>query len=217
MPEPSAIAEAWLALWNGFDPALDAEYNTWHAQEHVPERLTVPGMRCAGRYRAIGESVYPYFTLYEMDSLDVLESPEYQALLRQPTPWSRRMRASFGKLLRIPCRVLEKPKTERGQALLSVETRGASRADVHAALSRIVDLLGVVGLRAGFEDTTIAPLPWRDGAQTTTPTDAASLLLIEAQTIGDLRPIAEALPTEITSHRPAIRLHSLLTFHQAHS
>lgn len=31
-------------------PAVQAAYEAWHAHEHVPERLTVPGMRWACRY-----------------------------------------------------------------------------------------------------------------------------------------------------------------------
>jgi hypothetical protein len=44
------MAPAILALWNDYPSGLAEEYEAWHTFEHVPERLTVPGMRAARRY-----------------------------------------------------------------------------------------------------------------------------------------------------------------------
>ena len=41
---------AFLALWNDIAAARDAEYNLWHTREHVPERLSVPGILTGKRY-----------------------------------------------------------------------------------------------------------------------------------------------------------------------
>jgi hypothetical protein len=97
---------AFLALFNDFDPARDDEYNEWHSREHVPERLTIPGIERARRYVGRGEERYTYFTLYEVASAQTLLSEPYQHLLANPTPWSRTMRPSFRAFLRIPCRTL---------------------------------------------------------------------------------------------------------------
>jgi hypothetical protein len=43
---------AFLALWNDFDPARDAEYNCWHTYEHVPERVGIEGILTGRRYIA---------------------------------------------------------------------------------------------------------------------------------------------------------------------
>src|SRR4030095_38350 len=86
-------ATALLALWNDVDPGFDAEYNDWHADEHVPERLTVPGILWGRRYgTGAGERMPRYLTLYGLQSADVLESAAYRQLLDQPTPLSRTMR-----------------------------------------------------------------------------------------------------------------------------
>ena len=85
-------ATALLALWNDVDPALEADYDDWHAREHVPERLTVPGMAWALRYRWIAGAAMPrYLTLYGLRDPAVLDGEPYQRLLREPTPASRRM------------------------------------------------------------------------------------------------------------------------------
>jgi hypothetical protein len=101
----SSRAAALLALWNDVDPALDAEYNDWHAREHVPERLTVPGMLWGLRYRrGAGAAAMPrYLTLYGLRDASVLDSAPYLRLLSEPTPASRRMRPALTQLSRWVC------------------------------------------------------------------------------------------------------------------
>ena len=40
---------AFLALFNDFELDRELEYNEWHSREHVPARLTVPGITRARR------------------------------------------------------------------------------------------------------------------------------------------------------------------------
>lgn len=215
MRDAAAAAGAWLALWNGFDPARDAEYNDWHAREHVPERLTVPGMLRASRYQAVDDAIYPYFTLYEMASIDVLASPQYQALLRHPTDWTRRMRSSFGALLRIPCEVIACATPVRAAALMSLQMRGGDAAALQAGMRLLSAAPGVVGVHAGQEDAAVAPLPWHGGAPACAAQSSTHLLLVEAQALDDLQALARALPAQIAALQPVLRLHRLLTVHDA--
>jgi hypothetical protein len=70
-----------LSLWNGVDAGRRAEYDLWHTREHVPERLAVPGILRARRYRR-GEGPLPEFlTLCELETNAVLASALYRALL----------------------------------------------------------------------------------------------------------------------------------------
>ncbi len=206
-------AGAWLALWNGFDAARDAEYNDWHAIEHVPERLTVPGMLRASRYRTLDDAALPYFTLYEMASIKVLASPAYLALLDQPTEWTRRMRPSFGELLRIPCQVVESAAGVRGAALMSLEIRGAGILPQDLAQLRAAP--GVIAVHCGHEDTAVAPLPWHGAAQPPGLPSATQLLLVEAPSLADLDALAGALPSRVAALEPVVRRHRLLTLHHA--
>jgi hypothetical protein len=100
----SSRGAAFLALWNGFDPALLDEYECWHTFEHVPERLSVPGFLSARRYAADQGESRRFFTLYEIETLEVLETLAYQRLVDQPTSWSAEMRRSFRDFRRYPCR-----------------------------------------------------------------------------------------------------------------
>ena len=97
---------AFLALWNDLDPARDAEYNEWHTLEHVPERAGIPGVVAARRYVAPERSEGRYFTLYELDSLAVLQSDSYRDVVDHPTPWTQSMRPSFRNFHRAPCSTL---------------------------------------------------------------------------------------------------------------
>jgi hypothetical protein len=101
MPE---AATALLALWNDVDPVRDTEYNAWHAREHVPERLTVPGMLWALRYGRLRDGKMPqYLTLYGLRDVAVLDSAEYRRLLAEPTPASRAMRPALRNMARWVC------------------------------------------------------------------------------------------------------------------
>ncbi|HEX9182317.1 MAG TPA: hypothetical protein VF876_03575 [Burkholderiales bacterium] len=72
-------------------PAMEEEFNAWYDDEHMAERLAVPGFRSARRWVADcrpGEG--KYLATYETDSPAVLTSEVYLARLNNPTPWSKR-------------------------------------------------------------------------------------------------------------------------------
>lgn len=94
-----------LALWNGIrDPKREAEYETWHAFEHVPERVGSPGFVWARRYAACRAGDTPtYFTLYALEGVEALLTPRYQALIDHPSAWSASMREQLTDFCREPC------------------------------------------------------------------------------------------------------------------
>lgn len=69
-----------------------ADYEHWHAGHHVPQRLGVPGILGAIRFRSAGVLTPGYLTFYRLASVDVLESPEYRALIEQPDAETLAMR-----------------------------------------------------------------------------------------------------------------------------
>lgn len=102
---------AFLALWNGLDRS-DAceEYEAWHAMEHVPERVGLPGFLWGRRY--VGDSDAggaetagnrSYFTVYGLQDLDALQTAQYADVIAHPTPWSARMRPRLNAFVRRPC------------------------------------------------------------------------------------------------------------------
>ncbi len=67
-------------------PAMEEEFNAWYDEEHLPERLAIPGFRSARRW----VSERTYLATYELDSAAVLTSRQYLSFFEKPTPWSRR-------------------------------------------------------------------------------------------------------------------------------
>jgi hypothetical protein len=69
-------------------PGMEEEFNAWYDDEHLPERLGIPGFRSARRWKAAAGRAY--LATYELDSPAVLSSPEYLHRYQNQTPWSRR-------------------------------------------------------------------------------------------------------------------------------
>jgi hypothetical protein len=71
--------------------AMEEEFNAWYDQEHLAERLSIPGFRSATRWVAdVPPGQGKYLATYELDSLQVLFSGAYLERFHNQTPWSRR-------------------------------------------------------------------------------------------------------------------------------
>jgi hypothetical protein len=97
--------KAALAMWWDIAPETMAEFAHWHAHEHFPERLGIPGFRRASRWTraAGGEGV---FVMYELDDHGVLGSAPYLERLNAPSEWSVRMMPHHRNMVRSQCVVL---------------------------------------------------------------------------------------------------------------
>ena len=72
---------------------MEEEFNAWYDSEHLPERLSIPGFRSARRWVApqAPAGSGKYLATYELDSPQVLQTPEYLAHVGDNfTPWSKR-------------------------------------------------------------------------------------------------------------------------------
>jgi hypothetical protein len=129
--------EAVVAIWNGITPEGRAEFHAWHVLEHMPERVGIPGFRRGRRFRALDAETFPeFFTLYEADTLQVLQGQDYLARLNAPTPWTKRATAQFRDTARAVARVSGSAGPGAGGVLLSL--RFAADQDAEAALRRVV-------------------------------------------------------------------------------
>jgi hypothetical protein len=158
-------ATALLALWNDVDPALDAPYNAWHAEEHVPERLTVPGILWARRYGRPAAADSPrYLTLYGLSDADVLESEPYQRLLREPTAMSRTMRPALRNVSRWVCALHEQSGLDQGSHLL-VCAGADDAAPATADMDALIEGRGAHGRLLAERLPQARPLPWLQADQ----------------------------------------------------
>jgi hypothetical protein len=91
------LGRAILAFWSDIDPKHEAEFNDWYTNQHLPERVGVPGFLRGRRYVKVTDSrtVQKYFTLYETESLATLSSAPYLERLDNPTPWTQQMTPLF--------------------------------------------------------------------------------------------------------------------------
>lgn len=155
-----------LALWNGVDPSRTEEYNLWHAREHVPERLSVPGMCSARRYRRIAGPMHEYLTLYNVEDTGVFSAPAYRHLLDNPTPWSRSMRPSFRGFLRICCQGVQSAGGGLGGAAAAmVFDADVDAADpgLAAALASLLGAAPVTAVHLLVRDPSVPPVPFTIG------------------------------------------------------
>jgi hypothetical protein len=91
------------------DPVMEDEHNRWCIQEHIPERLAIPGFLRCRRYATTSlerSSARRYVNLYETDGLSVMTSAEYLTRLEAPTPWTTRMAPSVLNATRTAAAVL---------------------------------------------------------------------------------------------------------------
>jgi hypothetical protein len=79
------------------EPAWEAEFNRWHAEEHVPLLLSLPGFVAAERWQALqGEP--KYMAWYQLAPLDAYEKTDAGLVMRPVhakvvnTEWAARVR-----------------------------------------------------------------------------------------------------------------------------
>ena len=72
---------------------VEEEFNRWYNEEHLAERLAIPGVLNAARYEAI-RGAPKYLAVYELDSPQAWYSDAWQRWLEHPTEWSQRVSPS---------------------------------------------------------------------------------------------------------------------------
>ena len=72
-------------------PAFEEEFNAWYDNEHIPERLSVPGFETGLRF--VSAFGHPrYLAMYDLAKPEVLESPEYlKVAFDRSSPWTKRV------------------------------------------------------------------------------------------------------------------------------
>ena len=79
----SLLGRAALAMWWDIAPDVKADFEHWHASEHFPERLSIPGFRRATRWSSASDDGR-MFVMYELDGFEIHVSA---AQIRQPPEW----------------------------------------------------------------------------------------------------------------------------------
>lgn len=90
---------ACLLICNDVEPQALNDFQNWYQQEHLAERLGLKGFLSARRYAAL-EASHQWSAIYELSSVDVLNSTEYLQRLEEPSERTRAIMPQFRRTVR---------------------------------------------------------------------------------------------------------------------
>lgn len=198
---------AFLPLWNKFDPSLLDEYECWHTFEHVPERVSVPGFLGARRYARGEGGERVFFTLYEIESLQVLETSAYMELVDQPSDWSARMRQYFSDFRRYPCELVASGGRGIAGKIATLILPLERASDAEQLVEPLQDQLKRCALTS-FRLGLSTPRPqYKVFHQNSVGGDACAVavVVVEATTVQQLNDVVRALGAPILRLAPKVK------------
>jgi len=136
--------QAFLAIWSDIDEDGADQWYRWHTEEHMPERVAIPGFLAGRRYERIDEDLghdvprdrrlQHCFMMYEGERLSVFNSDAYIERLNHPTAWTRKVSPSFTNFSRGACQLGFSAGEGYGGAVLLL------RFDADAAAEELSDM-----------------------------------------------------------------------------
>ena len=83
------IGNTILVVMMDVEPGHEAEFDRWYNEEHLPERMEIPGYVSARRFKLEeGNGVLKYLCIWELEDASPLESDQYKAQRARPS-WIR--------------------------------------------------------------------------------------------------------------------------------
>ena len=80
------IGNTILVVMMDVDPAHEADFHRWYNEEHLAERLEIPGYISARRFKLEeGEGVLKYLCIWELEDGSPLHSEAYKAQQQRPS------------------------------------------------------------------------------------------------------------------------------------
>jgi len=93
----SSVAGDLLFVYSSPGPVDLAEFTDWYDNEHVPNRLAVPGFGAVARYRAADSMSPEWLATYEIKP-GTLDTPAYRALWENSSEREKRIMSSVATL-----------------------------------------------------------------------------------------------------------------------
>jgi hypothetical protein len=78
-----------LMVWCDVPADKEPDFNRWYNEEHLADRLRVPGFLSAARYEAV-KGGPKHLAVYELENAAVMDSEAYKKVSSNPTPWTQR-------------------------------------------------------------------------------------------------------------------------------
>jgi len=136
-----------------------ADHDDWHTHEHMHERLSIPGFRRGTRWtRASGSP--RYMIVYEVDGVEMANSPDYLTRLNHPSAWTTSTMARLRDMSRGFCHVVASAGYGLGHAALSMRFTHAapeSREWLAAEAARMASWRGMASVSV-LEPVAPAPM-----------------------------------------------------------
>jgi hypothetical protein len=196
-----------VATWHDVPPDAKGEFCEWHSRERLPGHVGIPGFRRGRRYLAV-TGAPEFFSLYEADSPEVLVGQDYLNRLNAPTEWTRRVVPSLRNVARAICRVLFTSGVGSGGVLLTTrfdiaagERGGAIEALTRRILPPLTYRHGIAGVHLCLADDGMTGIETAETALcATAPRAGPWVVLIEGNSVGDVRGAGEALAPGLSGH-----------------
>jgi hypothetical protein len=98
MTEPMRRKKGLLLVMIDVEPEHEEDFNRWYREEHYPERMACPGILTGRRFIAL-EGEPKYLAIYDLESPEVLDGPDYQKIAA-PSEWAQKLLPHFVKRVR---------------------------------------------------------------------------------------------------------------------
>jgi hypothetical protein len=171
------LGRAAVCIWNRVSRGFDEAFCAWHSEEHMPERMSLPGFLRGRRY--ISEQG-EYFTLYEVAEVAVLVSPAYLERLDHPTDRTLLTLDQFRDTIRTAGDVAASTGGSGGAVIGTLTfDEDASRESLRALLTEAPKTEGIVGRHLCLKRETASNLATAESRKRpgNLPAPAATLLV----------------------------------------
>ena len=78
-----------MMVWADVPADKEKEFNSWYNDEHLAERMRIPGFLSGARYEAV-KGGPKHLAVYELENIAVLEYDAYMKVRKNPTEWTKR-------------------------------------------------------------------------------------------------------------------------------
>jgi hypothetical protein len=213
---------AFLAIWSDIAPDWAGEWYRWHTDEHMPERVGIPGFLAGRRYERIDDGpgrdipedrrLQHCYMMYEGEKLTTFNSDAYIERLNHPTEWTREVAPAFQNFARGACQLKFSAGDGYGGVMLLLrfdEGTGAASDDMSAAtlesldhfVSTLPGLSGITAAHFGFCRPEITDVETNEKQARAATGEARfdSVMMIEACDAAQLAGHAKAILANLKS------------------
>ena len=159
------LGQGAIAIWHDIAPEGRETFYAWHGQEHMPERVGIPGFLRGRRYMGVGARL-EFFNLYETTDVQVSQGKDYAERLNNPTPWTLAAVKHFRAVARSICRVGASHGSGQGGLLATLRYDVPDgNADTHLAalqqrfLPALAAMPGIAGVHLLVADAQASGIP----------------------------------------------------------